>query len=263
MIARIHSIETLGAVDGPGIRFVAFMQGCPLRCAFCHNPDTWECFSSKDYLANETAVSDGSAHNNEGGGWWTPAELMEEVLRYKNYIRKGGVTLSGGEPLLQSQFAYEFFSLCRQHGIHTALDTSGAVFTPEAQKLMDVTDLVLLDIKTADDALHASYVGAERTNNRRWFDYLLEIGKPIWARHVVVPGYTMQEERLKGVADYLQAYLPIIERVELLPYHSLGKFKYEKLGLAYRLADVPDLKQEEINHARELFRQWLPGVRIA
>lgn len=263
MIARIHSIETLGAVDGPGIRFVAFMQGCPLRCAFCHNPDTWEAFPAERPTETDSSSLPQSSHSVEGGGYWTAEELMAEVLRYKNFIRKGGVTLSGGEPLLQARFAKEFFALCRQNGIHTALDTSGAVFTPEARAVMDYTDLVLLDIKTADDTLHPSYVGAERTNNRRWFDYLLEIGKPIWVRHVVVPGYTDNEVQLKGVADYLQAYLPIIERIELLPYHSLGKYKYEKLGLSYRLAGVPDLTQEEINRVRTQFRQWLPNVTIS
>lgn len=263
MIGRVHSIETLGAVDGPGIRFVAFLQGCPLRCAFCHNPDTWEVFPVNLSPEEEESLLAQPSRSTEGGGYWTAEELMAEVLRYKSYIRKGGVTLSGGEPLLQARFARELFSLCRREGIHTALDTSGAVFTPEARSVMDFVDLVLLDIKTADDSLHPSYVGAERTNNRRWFDYLLEIGKPIWVRHVVVPGITDDEARLKGVADYLQDYLPIIERVELLPYHSLGKYKYEKLGLSYKLVDVSDLTQETINRARTLFRQWLPGVKIA
>ena len=133
MTARIHSIETLGAVDGPGIRFVAFMQGCPLRCAFCHNPDTWETFPLDVPTATEPSPTLQSSHTVEGGGYWTAEELMAEVLRYKNFIRKGGVTLSGGEPLLQARFAKEFFALCRENGIHTALDTSGAVFTPDAR----------------------------------------------------------------------------------------------------------------------------------
>lgn len=243
IVGNIHSIETLGAVDGPGIRFVAFMQGCPLRCAFCHNPDTWD------------AKADGQFR-------WTPEELLKEVLRYKSFIRKGGVTLSGGEPLLQAGFAREFFRLCHEKGIHTALDTSGAIFNEEAREVMDFTDLVLLDIKTADDSLHRSYVGADRTNNRKWFDYLKETGKPVWVRHVVVPGYTSDETQLKEVADYLSGYLDIIEKIELLPYHSLGKYKYEELGIPYPLADVPDLTQEQITHIRELFRGWLPQTTI-
>ena len=244
MVGNIHSLETLGAVDGPGIRFVAFMQGCPLRCAFCHNPDTWDAKAEPQFR-------------------WTPEELLREVLRYKSFIRKGGVTLSGGEPLLQARFVREFFRLCRERGIHTALDTSGAVFSDDARAAMDFTDLVLLDIKTADDALHRPYVGAERTNNHRWFEYLKEIGKPIWVRHVVVPGYTLDEARLKDLADYLRNYLCIIERIELLPYHSLGRHKYEKLGIPYALSDVPDLTQEQIIHARELLRSWLPQTTIS
>lgn len=243
MTGNIHSIETLGAVDGPGIRFVAFMQGCPLRCSFCHNPDTWDAGAEPQFR-------------------WTPEELLAELLRYRSYIRKGGVTLSGGEPLLQARFAREFFRLCREQGIHTALDTSGAVWNDEARAVMDFTDLVLLDIKTADDALHPSYVGAARSSNHKWFEHLRQTGKPVWVRHVLVPGYTFDEARLRGVADYLRGYLDIIGRIELLPYHSLGRHKYERLGITYPLADVGDLSREQAEHARSLFRQWLPGVTV-
>lgn len=243
LVGKIHSIETMGAVDGPGLRFVAFMQGCPLRCQFCHNPDTWDAQAEPQFR-------------------WTPEELLHEVLRYRSYIRKGGVTLSGGEPLLQARFAREFFRLCKENNLHTAIDTSGAIFSDEAKAVMDYADLVLLDIKTADDSLHRPYIGAERTNNNMWFDYLREIGKPIWVRHVVVPGLTYDEARLRQVADFLQGYTGIIERIELLPYHSLGKFKYEKLGIPYVLADTPDLTRDEIAHTRDLFRQWLPGITV-
>ena len=243
LMGNIHSIETMGAVDGPGLRFVAFMQGCPLRCEFCHNPDTWDAQAVPQFQ-------------------WTPEELMNEVLRYRSFIKKGGVTLSGGEPLLQARFAKAFFDLCRQHGIHTAIDTSGAIFNDDAQAAVDAADLILLDIKTADDSLHRSYIGADRTNNKRWFDHLLERNKPIWVRHVVVPERTADERHLREVADFLQPYLPIIERIELLPYHSLGKFKYEKLGIPYPLADIEDLKAEDISRARDLFRKLMPDMTV-
>lgn len=243
MIGRINSIETLGAVDGPGIRFVAFMQGCPMRCEFCHNPDTWDAKTDVQFE-------------------WTPDELLYEVLKYKSFIRKGGVTVSGGEPLMQAAFVREFFSLCQGAGIHTALDTSGAIATPEAFSVLDYTDLVLLDVKTADDSLHKPYTGLTRANNQLWLDKLLALGKRTWIRHVVVPERTYTDERLTATANLLKPYLPIIDRIELLPYHTMGKAKYEKLGIPYPLGDIPDLKQSEINHARDLFRTILPDVTV-
>lgn len=243
MIGRINSIETLGAVDGPGIRFVAFMQGCPMRCEFCHNPDTWETKADVQFM-------------------WTPAELLYEVLKYKSFIRKGGVTVSGGEPLMQATFVREFFALCQGAGLHTALDTSGAIATHEAFSVLDFTDLVLLDVKTADDTLHKPYTGLTRTNNQMWLDKLLATGKKCWIRHVVVPERTYTDERLTATAELLKPYLPVIERIELLPYHTMGKVKYEKLGIPYPLGDIPDLRQDEINHARDLFRSILPEVTV-
>ena len=140
MKGRIHSIETFGAVDGPGIRFVAFMQGCPMRCAFCHNPDTWAPQAPVQFE-------------------WEPEELLNEAIRYRSFIRKGGVTVSGGEPLLQAEFVREYFRLCKQKGLHTALDTSGVISTDAAFAVLDYTDLVLLDVKTTDDSLHQTYTG--------------------------------------------------------------------------------------------------------
>lgn len=243
MTGRIHSIETMGAVDGPGLRFVAFMQGCPMRCEFCHNPDTWDPRAAVEFE-------------------WTPEELLTEVKRYKSFIRKGGVTVSGGEPLMQARFVREFFRLCHEAGIHTALDTSGAISTPEALSVLDYTDLVLLDVKTADDALHPSYTGLTRTNNQHWLDTLLERRQSTWIRHVVVPGRTYSDERLIGVAQLLRPYLPVIERIELLPYHTMGRAKYESLGIPYPLGDLPDLRQAEIDHARDIMRRELPEVTI-
>lgn len=243
MLGRIHSIETMGAVDGPGLRFVAFMQGCPMRCAFCHNPDTWDPLAPVQFE-------------------WTPQELFDEVRRYKNFIRKGGVTLSGGEPLMQAAFVREFFALCHQAGIHTALDTSGAIATDEAFSVLDYTDLVLLDIKTLDDELHPTYTGLTRRNNQCWLDKLHELHKPVWIRHVVVPGRTYDDARLTALGQYLRNYLDVVECVELLAYHTMGQYKYEKLDLPYPLSGVPALEAEQIVHARELMRELLPEIKI-
>jgi len=242
-VGRIHSIETFGAVDGPGIRFVAFMQGCPLRCQFCHNPDTWNPQAPVQFE-------------------WTPEELLHEVRRYRSYIRKGGVTLSGGEPLLQAQFVKQFFKLCKSEGLHTALDTSGAVFTDTAQEVLQYTDLIILDIKTLDDGMHPWYIGSPRTNNQRWLDLLLREQKPTWIRHVVVPERTADDTHLTALANYLKDYSSIILRIELLPYHTMGVHKYEGLGLSYPLEGIPALTAEQIQHARNIFATVLPGIEI-
>lgn len=243
MTGRIHSIETFGTVDGPGVRFVAFLQGCPMRCAFCHNPDTW---NPKAPVKFEL----------------TPEELLERTLRYRSYIRSGGVTLSGGEPLVQPDFVREYFRLCKAEGLHTALDTSGAVFNESARKALEFTDLVLLDIKTLDDALHESYTGMSRHNNQAFLDHLRTIGKPVWIRHVVVPGYTSVPERLEALAGFLTGY-PNVERIELLPYHTMGVYKYKELGISYPLEGCEPLSQADIESARSIFRAILPDTPIA
>ena len=188
MKAKIHSLESFGTVDGPGIRFVTFFQGCPMRCAFCHNPDTWDPSAKTPFEM-------------------TPEELFSEARRYKNFIKTGGVTATGGEPLMQAGFVAEYFRLCREYGFHTALDTSGAYFygangqiNPVIADVLKYTDLVLLDIKTVDDNIHKDYVGLDRKNNAAFMDYLQRIGKPTWIRHVVVPGITAGEESLGAVA---------------------------------------------------------------
>ncbi|MGN0233768.1 MAG: pyruvate formate-lyase-activating protein [Bacteroidaceae bacterium] len=243
MRGRIHSIETFGTVDGPGIRFVTFLQGCPMRCAFCHNPDTWNPHAPVQFE-------------------WEPEELLRETLRYRSFIRKGGVTVSGGEPLMQADFVREYFRLCRQNGLHTALDTSGVISSDKAFSVLDYTDLVLLDIKTTDETLHQSYTGHPRRSNQAWLDHLLSRNKPTWIRHVVVPGYTAVESRLTHLAQFLKPYTSVIERVELLPYHTMGTYKYQELGIPYSLQDVPALTQEEIHQARSLFRNILPEIPI-
>jgi len=241
---RINQLESFGTVDGPGIRFVVFFQGCPLRCQFCHNPDTWE------------PNLEGVENNGKGSGEFTPDELVEEVLRYKNYIRTGGVTATGGEPLMQPEFLREFFRLCKEEGIHTCLDTSGAIYNEKALAVMEYTDLVMLDLKTLDDNLHKTYTGATRENNHRWMEHLQKIGKPTWIRHVVVPTITDNEERLQAVADYISQY-SCIERVELLGYHIMGEAKYQKMGIPYPLQGIPPIQPERLNEIREMFRKQL------
>ncbi|MBR0047521.1 MAG: pyruvate formate lyase-activating protein [Bacteroidaceae bacterium] len=237
MLGRIHSIESFGTVDGPGIRFIAFFQGCPMRCAFCHNPDTWNPDASVQYEMS-------------------PEELLAEAKRYKSFIKKGGITCSGGEPLMQADFLLEFFRLCKAEGFHTALDTSGVIFSEKAKQVLEYTDLVLLDIKTLDDHLHQSYTGHTRTNNQKFLDYLRDIGKPTWVRHVLVPGYTDDEEHLSALAQHLSLYNNV-ERVELLPYHTMGIYKYQELGIPYPLEGIPPLSEERHQHAVQLFKQVL------
>jgi pyruvate formate lyase activating enzyme len=234
MVGNIHSLESFGTVDGPGIRFVVFLQGCPLRCLYCHNPDTWE--------------------KGQGSMRQSPEELLAEVLRYKNFIVKGGVTVTGGEPLMQAAFVREFFLLCRGQGIHTALDTSGALWSEAVRDVLDVTDLVLLDIKSIDPAQHKELTGAKITNTLRCLDYLEEKQIPTWIRHVIVPGWTDDDRLLQQLADFLKPYR-CIEKIELLPYHSMGTHKYEQLGLPYRLEGTPELSAERLERARERFKQ--------
>lgn len=233
LIGKIHSLESFGTVDGPGIRFVTFLQGCPLRCAYCHNPDTWE-------LGRKVAYE------------YTPRQLMDEVLRYRSFIARGGVTLTGGEPLMQAEFAREFFRLCREEGIHTALDTAGSVQTPQALSVLDYTNLVLLDIKALRPELCRRVCGADGSRSLRFLDELQERGIPVWIRHVVVPGLTDDDAELKALADYVSRY-DVVQKIEWLPYHTMGVFKYRELGIPYPLEGVEALSAERIADIRKRF----------
>ncbi len=238
IIGRIHSMESFGTVDGPGIRFVAFMQGCPLRCQFCHNPDTWDPRATCQYEL-------------------TPEELLDEVLRYRSFIRSGGVTLSGGEPLMQAPFAAAFFERCRAEGIHTALDTSGFYCTPAALSVLDHTDLALLDIKTMDPDLYPRLTGQPQANNLRFLDELERRGIPTWVRHVVVPGLTDDDHWLRRLGEHVARY-SVVEKIEVLPYHTLGTFKYEKLNLSYPLDGVKPLSAERAQAIRQMLSAYKP-----
>ncbi|MBP5260069.1 MAG: pyruvate formate lyase-activating protein [Paludibacteraceae bacterium] len=236
-VGRIHSLESFGTVDGPGIRFVTFLQGCPMRCLFCHNPDTWDFQAPVAYT-------------------WTPEQLLTETLRYKSFIRNGGVTCTGGEPLAQADFVREYFELCHRHGLHTALDTSGALFSDKVCRTLDTADLVLLDIKTTDDALHLRLTGQSRENNQATLTYLESIGKPVWIRHVVTPGVNDDEAHILHLAEYLQPF-NCVQRVEVLPYHTMGRYKYEQLGIPYPLQGTPPLPADRLEACRSLLRREL------
>lgn len=251
--AHIHSLESFGTVDGPGIRFVVFLQGCPMRCLYCHNPDTWQLQPSPLDSPSSGASAPREAN---GAGLWTPSQLLEEVLKYRNFIRTGGVTCSGGEPLMQAKFVEEFFRLCKAEGLHTCLDTSGVYFNEQVKQTLEQCDLVMLDIKTLDDELHPRLTGHSRRHNQELLDYLEQTGKPFWIRHVVVPGLNDDEAHLMAVANHLKHYTHL-ECVEILAYHTMGEVKYEKLGIPYPLKGVPDLARERAQAIKEMFRREL------
>ena len=233
MEGRIHSIESFGTVDGPGIRFVVFMQGCPLRCKYCHNRDTW---------------------NLDGGHTITSDELVKEILHYKSYMDNsgGGITISGGEPLLQAKFIKELFIKLKKKKIHTAIDTAGSLpITDEIKDLLDLTDLVLLDIKHIDNEKAINLTGAPNKNNLEFAKYLSNINKPMWIRQVLVPGYTDDESDLLKLKEFINS-LNSVENVEILPYHSLGKFKWKELGATYELENVIPPSLETVEKAKKI-----------
>ncbi len=236
-LGNIHSIETFGSVDGPGVRYVIFLQGCKMCCKYCHNPETW---------------------SMEGGIQKTAEEVLNAALRYKNYWKNnGGITVSGGEALLQIDFVTELFTLAKKKGVHTVLDTSGNPFTMEEpfiskfDELMKVTDLYMVDIKHINEEKHKIITGHTNENILRMIKYLSDNGKEMWIRHVLVPGLTDEEIDLKELGEFIGA-LKTVSRTEILPYHSLGLFKWEKLGWNYTLKDVKVPSKEEMERAYKL-----------
>ena len=231
MTGNIHSIQSLGAVDGPGVRCVVFMQGCPLRCAYCHNPDTW---------------------SPEGGTPTTVDELALRVLRFRPYWKNGGgVTVSGGEPLLQADFVAEFFERLHQEGVHTALDTSGVGRLDAAERVLKNTDLVLCDIKFLTSEDYRRYCRADMANVEGFLSLTAEKNVPLWIRHVVVPGLTDAPEHLRRVKAKAQSY-PNFEKLEFLPFHKLCMEKYERMGIEFPLKDVPGMTD---NRLKELLAE--------
>ncbi|MGP1438021.1 MAG: pyruvate formate-lyase-activating protein [Treponema sp.] len=232
-MAFIHSYESFGTVDGPGLRYVVFMQGCPLHCMYCHNRDTW---------------NKNTPHIIE-----TAEETFEKVRRYKHYyLLAGGVTITGGEPLLQPTYVKELFELCKKEKLHTALDTSGYYLNDEVRKALSYTDLVMLDIKSIDEKQHKMLTGVPLKPIMKFLDYLTSINKPVWIRHVVIPGITYDFELLRKLALFVKS-LPNVERVDVLPYHTMGAFKWKKLGFDYPLEGVPALTPEEAKKAKQIF----------
>jgi pyruvate formate lyase activating enzyme len=223
MEGRLHSVETLGTLDGPGLRTVIFMQGCPLRCEYCHNPDTWHI----------------------DGGTITSAEsLTERILRYVPYYGKnGGVTASGGEPLVQQEFLIELFEKLKSYNIHTVIDTSGCLFNENTSKLLELTDLVLLDIKNY--------------SKNRFTDYCGEVSKQLWIRQVIIPDINDSEENIYQLYDFIKTLN--VQKVQLLPYHSMGRGKWKLLGLSYPLKDVPDMDKDKCKKLQELLGSLLSG----
>ncbi len=228
---RIHSIESFGTLDGPGVRFVIFLQGCPLNCLYCHNPDTWE---------------------PEDGRRIAVSELLRQIESCRNFIRSGGVTLSGGEPLMQADFSRQILERCRSLGIHTALDTSGAYPLEVSQPVIDAADLILLDIKALDPSLCRDLTGMDNRYALATLDYCEKTGKPVWIRHVLVPGWTFDPDRLKALAAYLEPF-HCIQKVELLAFHKMGCFKWRALGLPNALRDTPEVTEEQRQVAEALF----------
>lgn len=234
---RIHSVESFGSADGPGVRYIVFLKGCNMRCQYCHNPDTW----AKD-----------------GGELMTPEEVLKKALRYKTYWKeKGGITVSGGEALLQIDFVTELFRLAKEKGVNTCLDTSGNPFSMEEpfkskfDELMKYTDLFMLDIKHMDDAAHRKLTGQTNQNILEMAAYLSNHGKAMWIRHVLVPGITTEEDELHRLRSFLDT-LKTVERVEVLPYHTLGVFKWKELGIPYQLEGVDPPTKEQIDRAKEI-----------
>ena len=232
-MGRIHSIQTLGTVDGPGVRFVAFLQGCPLRCGCCHNPDTWA---------------------PDGGEEMTAARLVAQAGRYRAYFgNKGGITLSGGEPLLQAAFVREVFTLCREGGIHTCLDTSGCILTDEVRAALARTDRVLLDIKYTNDDAYRAYVGCAYDGVREFLAYLNEQGIPTTLRQVIIPTINDTAESVTALRDLAAAH-PCVDGVELLPFRKICQVKYDQMGLEFPFGHLPEPSAEQMQKLNALLQ---------
>lgn len=230
---RIHSFESCGTVDGPGIRFVIFMQGCILRCQFCHNPDTWDTTQGTEY---------------------TPEQLMNEIVKYKSYMNYtgGGVTFTGGEPLLQAEFILEACKLCKQNDISVAIDTSGFVWNNVVKEVLEYTDIVLLDIKNYNPLVYKAVTGVSLAPTLQLLDYLREKNINTWIRYVLVPQLTDNLDSVRQLSDHLDHY-PNVSKIELLGFHKMGEYKWQELGLEYKLSDTKEPSKELMQEVKSIF----------
>jgi pyruvate formate lyase activating enzyme len=235
LVGRIHSLESFGTVDGPGIRFVVFLQGCPLRCQFCHNPDTWEVHKGTEY---------------------TSEQLIQEIIKYKSYMdfSGGGVTFTGGEPMLQAEFLLEVAKKLKELNISIAIDTSGYVWNEAVKELIDISDIVLLDIKNYDPRVYETVTGVELAPTLRLLEYLRLNHINTWVRYVLVPGLTDNLDSIRKLSDHLKNY-PNVSKIELLGFHKMGEFKWKELGLDYKLSDTKEPAKELLSEVKALFEQ--------
>lgn len=230
---RVHSIQSMGTLDGPGVRFVIFLQGCPLRCKCCHNPDTWDF---------------------QGGTEYTAEEIIKRALRFKEYFgHDGGVTVSGGEPLLQAEFAREIFELCNKNGINTCIDTSGCILNDKIKALLSVTDRVLLDIKYTTDTLYRENVGCSISDPIAFLDYLCEMNIPTTLRQVIIPTKNDTEENILALKNIVTTHTNV-DKVELLPFRKICQVKYDKMGLEFPFGDIPEPTREKIAELEKLLK---------
>lgn len=235
-IGRIHSIETCGTVDGPGIRFVLFMQGCPLRCQYCHNPDTWDASKGREV---------------------TTDEILAEAKKYRNYMNlsDGGVTITGGEPLMQTEFVDELVTMLKEEGIHTAIDTSGAIATETAFNILKKCDLVLLDIKSYNKDTYKRLTGANLAPTLKTMDFLNKNNVETWVRFVLVPDLTDDIDEVESLSKYLNGF-DNIKKIEVLPFHKLGEYKWSELDLDYQLADTDEPTTEHLKKVTDIFKKY-------
>ena len=228
---QIHSIQTLGTVDGPGVRFVVFLQGCPLRCKCCHNPDTWALKGNYEYTAEE---------------------IVKKAVRYKEYFGKdGGITLSGGEPLLQARFAKEVFALCKKEGLNTCLDTSGIILNNDVKELLDVTDLVLLDMKYTTDELYKENVGCSIHPVLEFLEVLQEKEIPVWLRQVIIPTINDNTENITALKQIAVSH-PCVEKTELLPFKKICQTKYDDMNIIFPFSHIPTPTNEQMQKFKDL-----------
>ncbi|WP_263078457.1 pyruvate formate-lyase-activating protein [Endozoicomonas sp. Mp262] len=234
-LGRVHSMDSFGTVDGPGIRYVVFMQGCLMRCRYCHNRDTWDL--------------------REGGEIMSHEEVLDKILKVRTFL-SGGVTVTGGEPLLQAEFVADLFDACRKEGIHTCLDTNGFTksITPQVVRLLDNSDMVMLDIKHMDEELHKKLTYVTSHHTKHFAQYLHEINKPTWIRYVVVDGYTVDPKYARMLAEFIEP-MKNVEKVEILPYHSLGVHKWDVLNDSYDLESVKPPSNEQLDAIKAEFER--------